>query len=671
MKHALILLFTTLFIFPLLAAHADRTQEPTPVPPTIQVQQATPATTPSAQTPEPNRSTQTTAPATATQEKAPRITGTINGRVVGDAGEPIPGVSVYALLRAAGMGRTPQVVTADEGGNFQLSGLEPGLYLLNASMPGYVSETDPLTGQTGNLYRPGDTATVRLVHGGVITGSVTDQQGDPLVALSVRAVRVRDLDGRPPRTPFPYSSEDRTDDRGVYRIYGLQPGLYIVFTGGYSTSGFGPATIYGGDVPTFYPSGTRDTASEVSVRSGQESSGIDIRYRDEQGHRVTGTVEIANAAPGDFGTGILLTYASTGMPAGGTSVNLNSNERSFSIEGVADGDYDLQATSGGRDGLTSASVSQRISVRGTDVTGLRVTLTPLASVSGTLIIEPATDADRARDACKSIRATQLPQETLVTAALDRDRAQQQQQNRPFSRISISRETTPDASGSFTLRSLEPGRYRLAFRLFDESLYVRSIQLPGAPPASAATPTSQRAIDTAPQRATNSASQSASQRTTNSSATQRTGAQATAARDLFELRSGQQLSGVSIHLAEGAASFVGRIVAAEGAAPPPFAQMRVHLVPQERERDDDPLRFYETAPASDGTFTFKNLAPGRYLVLAREVNDTRDTTPRPAALDTDARAKLRREAEAVNNVTELQPCQRTNDFTLRFPPPTTK
>ena len=31
------------------------------------------------------------------------------------------------------------------------------------------------------------------------------------------------------------------------------------------------------DAPTYYPSATRDTAAEVSLRGGEESSGIDIR----------------------------------------------------------------------------------------------------------------------------------------------------------------------------------------------------------------------------------------------------------------------------------------------------------------------------------------------------------------------------------------------------------
>jgi hypothetical protein len=579
----------------------------------------------------------------------------INGRVVGDAGEPLAGVSVYVLPQAPGQQRSPRVVTADDEGAFQVTGLEPGLYMLNATLPGYVSDADPLTGRPAATYRPGDNAVVRLTKGGVITGTVTDQQGEPIVGLSVRAFRVRDLDGGAQQTPFTFSLDDRTDDRGVYRIYGLRPGLYVVFAGGAATSSFGLITAYGGDAPTFYPSGTRDTASEVSVRAGQETAGIDIRYREEQGHRVTGALDLPNAAPGDLSAGVTLTFASTGMVAGSAGVNPNSTEHSFSFEGIADGEYDLQATGGNRDGLTGASAPQRVSVRGADVTGLRVTLTPLASASGVLVIEPASESDRARDACKAARATQLPQETLITIIPERARAAS---NRPVSRLLGPRDVTPEATGAFMLRSLEPGRYRLAFRLFDEALYLRAVQLPAAPPVAAASPASPRA-----------AANAASTRTPAAAASQRASiAPPAVSRDLLDLKAGQQLSGISVRLAEGAVSFSGRIVPAEGAAPPSFAQMRVHLVPAEREHADDPLRFYEAAPDASGVFMLKNLAPGRYLIFARTAPDTDAAAARPAAWDTDSRAKLRREAEAAATPAELQPCQRTTDFTLRFPSP---
>jgi Carboxypeptidase regulatory-like domain len=591
--------------------------------------------------------------------KSARAADYITGRVVGEGGEPLGGVNVYANPRSsAPVPGTRHVAVADDDGAFRIRGLEPGIYTVSAFMPGYVPEPDPVTGRVGGEYKPGDSASVRLVRGGVITGTITDAQAQPVVAVGVRAFRVRDLDGR--AVP-PYSiggSMGRTDDRGVYRLYGLLPGVYVVVAGGGATN-FGIVMPYQTDVPVFYPSSTRDTAAEVTVRAGQESAGVDIRYREEQGHRVTGRVEFAvPPTEANAATGLTLSYASSGMVAGSAFLSPSAPDNSFSFDSVGDGDYDLQATGGGRDGLTSAAPPLRVSVRGADVVGLRVMLTPLASASGTVLVERASQEVRARAECKDARAPLPPQETLVAVAFDRPASARPQ---PIPRVSPTREAEPDEAGAFTLRSLEPGRYHLIARPFDENLYVRSIDVPAATPNAqrdAATPNAQRG-DSAPARQQRAPAPSA--------AAQSQSAGAQAARALLDLKSGQQLKGINVRLSEGAAAFSGRVVAAEGAPAPPYASLRVHLLPAEREHAEDALRFFETTANADGSFSFKSLPPGRYLLLARPAADPTDALPRPAAWDADARAKLRAEAEAAGTTIELQPCQRTNDFALRFPP----
>lgn len=662
---ALTLSFLALSFFAARAATECRAQNPTPTPAVV-VQQGdifTGQGAPSAQSQsntsggsgEGDAHHAVTQPAQSqstaqdgTGKTARRALGSIKGRVVGDAGEPLSGVVVYASSRGLSQNafgvRAQNFATSDDEGNFSIGRLEPGLYGLSASIPAYVSESDPATGSAAEIYRPGDTATVRLVKGGVITGSVTDAQGQPLVAAPVRAFRVRDLDGHTTDAPYNFTLDGRTDDRGVYRIYGLRPGVYVVMAGGNVPSPFGLVSAYG-DAPTFYPSSTRDTAAEVTVRAGQDTAGVDIHFREDQpGHRVTGRVE-GVSGQGQVAASVSLVYAPSGIQAGNAFVMPNSPDHSFSLDAVPDGDYDVQAVMGGRDGIVSTSAPQRVSVRGADVTGLRLTLAPLASVAGTLVVEPATEAVRASDTCKGRRASLLPQETLISAFADRP-----SKGGLFSRIPAFRDSAPDESGAFVLRNLEPGRYRLSPRPIDELLYVRSVELPAAS-TSAATPTA----------TTRTASAQRSTATTTAQPQQRA-----AARDLFDIRAGQQLSGVNVRLAEGAASLAGHLVAGEGSALPPPASLRVYLVPAERERADNTLRFYETAPTPDGSFSFKNLAPGRYFAIARPVADPTEASPRPEFWDADPRARLRRDAEAANVTVELQPCQRATDLALKFP-----
>jgi hypothetical protein len=246
----------------------------------------------------------------------------------------------------------------------------------------------------------------------------------------------------------------------------------------------------------------------------------------------------------------------------------------------------------------------------------------------------------------------LPQETLITLAADRPAPSKGQ---AVTRLSLAREATPDSSGAFTLRALEPGRYRLGVRPFDEALYVRSVQIPAS--ASALRPPAPN-YDKSPIG-----------KIMERSIEGENARRAAAMRDALEVRAGQQLSGVEVRLAQGAALLSGRVVAAEGALTPHFSQTRVHLVPTEREGEqaDDPLRYFEATPDGSGAFTFKSLPPGRYLVVLRPAPEpTPDAPARLAHWDADSRARLRRDAEAANSPVELQPCQRTTDFTLRLP-----
>ncbi|HEU4594936.1 MAG TPA: carboxypeptidase-like regulatory domain-containing protein [Pyrinomonadaceae bacterium] len=565
------------------------------------------------------------------------VTGSIKGRVLGEGGEPLSGVTVRANGRSSGLPFVPPATTAtDEEGQFTLERLAPNVYNVTAELPGYVAESE---GQPAPpRQRLGDHVTLKMAKGGVITGTVTDASGEPLVGANVRVIRVRDAEGRNIGGGFG-ARETTTDDRGVYRAYGLASGIYIVSAGGAPMWAFWPVPR-AEHAPTYYPSGTRDTAAELLVRSGQETTGIDIRFREERGQRVSGTFITPPSSPNDDfgGVSVQLVHAASGTYLGSAWIqNRGDADRVFSFEGLADGDYDLVAQHSTRSGASSKSQPLRVSVRGADVTGIKLTLVALGSLSGTLSVEPLSEAERARGECKDRPAARLlPQETAIFARLDAPPVARGQAPVRF----FGSETVPDDGGSFTARNLDAGRYRVEARPVDENFYTRAVQFPEAAPAAAA-PKPGAARSAAPP--------------------------STSARDSIDLRPGQQLTGVRVRVAEGAAVFSGHLVPAEeGAQLPP--QMRLFLVPSEREHADNLLRYASATPASDGAFVFRNLAPGRYLVLARQVNiDPADpASMRPFFWDANERAKMRREAEAVNLPIEFQPCQRIGDFTVRYP-----
>jgi hypothetical protein len=94
-------------------------------------------------------------------------------------------------------------------------------------------------------------------------------------------------------------------------------------------------------------------------------------------------------------------------------------------------------------------------------------------------------------------------------------------------------------------------------------------------------------------------------------------------------------------------------------------MRVHLIPAEVAAADDVIRYAETTVRGDGSFEFKHIAPGKYLLHTRQAaeKEANDDQARPIIWDAAERAKLRREAAAAKNEIELKVCERVKDHSL--------
>src|SRR5262245_33623490 len=188
-------------------------------------------------------------------------TGVITGRVVTDDGSGLPGVTVtltpVAADRRTISGRPQNRTFTDEDGNFKYTGLAPLVYSVSASgVKGYVQSPVPVSeGQDNGYHRTGANVIITMIKGGAITGRVTNAMGEPLIGVQVNAAMARGADGSADRGG---SGNLRfTDDRGVYRIYGLSPGTYVVFTR--NKYNYFPSP-YDKDAPTYYLYSTSEAA---------------------------------------------------------------------------------------------------------------------------------------------------------------------------------------------------------------------------------------------------------------------------------------------------------------------------------------------------------------------------------------------------------------------------
>jgi Carboxypeptidase regulatory-like domain len=556
-------------------------------------------------------------------------TGVITGRVITEDGSGLPGVTVTLTPVAADRRTIPRSsqnrTSTDEDGNFKFTNLASLLYSVSASSAkGYAPSPAPVNERWDSVYhRIGANVTITMIKGGAITGRVTNAMGEPVIGVQVNAVMARGADGSANRDDGGRS--DFTDDRGVYRIYGLSPGTYVVFT----RKSFQPfPSPYDNDGPTYYPSSTRETAAEVTVTGGGEASGVDIRYRGERGHAVSGSTSFSGepVSP-SIGVRVALTNTVTGVVRSDADFFPRADgRRGFAIYGVTDGEYEIN----GRWILASneeviATSSRRVVVKGADAGGIELKFLPMASITGKFAMEAAPGV------CESERKWLLEEALLAI----RSATKQGEATRAQSRTVVNSLTE---KGEFTVYYLAADRYFLEPRLPNENWYVKAITAP--------------ASTSRPANARGAAAQGA--------------LLADIARDGITLKAGEKITGVVATIADGAAGLSGKVISpTEGSSLP--ARLRIHLIPAEERAADDVLRYAEADARSDGSFLLSNLAPGKYRLIARVAPDdeTSDRPVAPIAWDATERAKLRRQAMAAKSEIELQPCGRVKDFVLRF------
>lgn len=329
----------------------------------------------------------------ATDSKAP--SGSISGRVTKD-GKPAAGVTVV-LAPPDNWGRADARTTTDEAGRFQLSQVPAGRYLIRALAPAFVGPRYEMTAQPGKVINlaAGETVEgidIALTRGGVITGKVIDANGQPLVQESIQLTRLNE-GGQKSRLHMVHSFMFPTDDRGVYRFFGLPPGRYIVSVGLDEHTGYARAGAMARYHPlTYHPDVTDESKAKiVEVASGGESIGVDI------------TLGLASKAYRASGR---IVDAETGKPVAGISYGYGSLEegktyfRSAVITGFTSnlrGEFDLEGIPPGHHGAFAAPTDENsiysdpvlFEITDSDVAGLLIKLRRGSTLTGRVVLEGA------------------------------------------------------------------------------------------------------------------------------------------------------------------------------------------------------------------------------------------------------------------------------------------
>ena len=230
---------------------------------------------------------------TTTKETAKVSTGSISGRVtIKDKG--VPGAAIGLRM---GDNSTPfegyTRITTDPDGFYRIPNLTAGSYSILVSAPAFVSEARDNSKQKTVLVGDGENVegiNFALVRGGVITGRVTDADGRPVIEQQVNVYVAAMFEQRVQRTIYPTGSA-QTDDRGIYRVFGLPPGRYKVAVGrsddGMSVTYSPSRSVY---KQVFHPDVSEQAkATIVEVGEGSEANNIDITVgRTEQTFSASG-----------------------------------------------------------------------------------------------------------------------------------------------------------------------------------------------------------------------------------------------------------------------------------------------------------------------------------------------------------------------------------------------
>lgn len=197
-------------------------------------------------------------------------TGSISGKVT-VKNKGVAGVFIIAHEQnASGWNSGTYRGTTDQTGSYRIANIPAGTYLLSPIAPSLAVEN----ALTNNMVVLSEGEAVeginfQLVQGGVITGKVTDADGKPVIEeyVAVQPVDASFVGER-------YGGDLRTDDRGIYRAFGLRRGKYKVSVGREAHLPNIAQRSYG---QTFHPSVTDAAkATIIEVTEGSETRDVDI-----------------------------------------------------------------------------------------------------------------------------------------------------------------------------------------------------------------------------------------------------------------------------------------------------------------------------------------------------------------------------------------------------------
>jgi protocatechuate 3,4-dioxygenase beta subunit len=406
---------------------------------------------------------------------------TLRGVVTKDPGsDPVKKALIELIAENQNEGGNYTAVTGADG-SFHIEGILPGHYRLFAERTGYL-EVDSHRRRTEGLVltltagQEVKDLVIRLQPAAVVSGRVTDEDGDPMPNAQVAVLRQTFAAGR---SRWEQSAGEGTNDLGEYRIAGLAAGTYYLsvtppvdpkrwIEAGSKDEPQGRSTaLLNGSRPmayttTYYP-GTRDRgqAAPVQLHAGDDFP-LNFSLTRSPSLAIRGSIVMPP------GTSAVVMLHSKDLAGVLTSADVHK-DGSFEIPDVSPGSYTLAAMVAGP--AVSRMARQAVQVASSDVEGVRLIPQSAGSVRGRLRVESKSGVQRfdvsqislvlaSADGEAEMLGTFSLGESVassVRVAADTDMSSVFSLGDGFSTVA---HVNPD--GSFEWKNVPPGRYFVQF-----------------------------------------------------------------------------------------------------------------------------------------------------------------------------------------------------------------
>jgi len=398
-------------------------------------------------------------PATTATPTTAVANGTIRGHVVSaDSGQPLRRVDVR-LIRIdppagainRGFGQTSSART-DADGKYEFADIPAGRYQIEATKPAYVNQSWGQSQSTAPIkpveLHGGETLDridFSLQRGGVITGRIVDEFGEPLSGVDIRLLLARAINGR---RALQESGFAATNDLGEFRLFGITPGQYYLKTMWRRTGmPVDPASPDRTGYPdTFFPGTlTVDDAQRLTVRAGETIADLAMGLSPIATVRVEGTVVDVSGKPAAPANVLVMKSGSTDGPSFGSPVRPDGT---FIISSMTAGEYTLRAQ---MFPPRKETATAKITVGTEDLKDVRLIAVLPSTISGRVVVDPA-------------QAQSLPNPAMFTASpID---------NQFFMGMEPTR-VADDLSFTMTAAA---GRYRINWMNLSAGWMIRTIRI---------------------------------------------------------------------------------------------------------------------------------------------------------------------------------------------------